>query len=428
MSKNVLSAADLDPLRRYDTPTVCNVVELFDARPRHAGYTNARIQACYPKLPPMVGYASIVPTTWPRRPSWHAPWTPRSWTPWPVVWPRCATAAGACSSSASAVAPATPRTRSTTSASSAASRATRRPTTSPSSPRAPTTMAGRRRSARGSRSRGCPSATRCSSSPSAAARASTTSRPTSSARWRPRASVGASIYGVVGAPGGTLAELADVAILIEPPPDLRTPLVESFQAVVWHALVSHPELAAQQGHWESLAASRSRERPLVGLARARPADLTSRRAGATAAGARRIPRPGRRAQRGGARSRLRRCSSRRLRSRTCACSRASPRRRGALRGRGLRARVRLQPAGGGEGQDHGRRSCSRSTSGCSSCWRARACSLDASRLCPHHPDGVVAELSGRCDCRKPAPGMLLDAAARARARPRRLVDARRHRH
>jgi D-sedoheptulose 7-phosphate isomerase len=66
--------------------------------------------------------------------------------------------------------------------------------------------------------------------------------------------VGASIYGVVGAPGGTLAELADVAILIDPPPDLRTPLVESFQAVVWHALVSHPVLARQQGHWESLAA------------------------------------------------------------------------------------------------------------------------------------------------------------------------------
>ncbi len=67
--------------------------------------------------------------------------------------------------------------------------------------------------------------------------------------------LGASIYGVVGAPGGTLAELADVAILIEPPPSLRTPLVESFQAVLWHALVSHPELAVKQGHWESLAAT-----------------------------------------------------------------------------------------------------------------------------------------------------------------------------
>jgi len=36
--------------------------------------------------------------------------------------------------------------------------------------------------------------------------------------------------------------------------------------------------------------------------------------------------------------------------------------------------------------------------------------FDATRLCLHHPDGVVAELARSCDCRKPAPGMLLDAA------------------
>jgi D-sedoheptulose 7-phosphate isomerase len=64
---------------------------------------------------------------------------------------------------------------------------------------------------------------------------------------------GASIYGVVGDPGGTLAQLADVAILICPPAALRTPLVESFQAVIWHALVSDPRLAVRPGHWESLA-------------------------------------------------------------------------------------------------------------------------------------------------------------------------------
>src|SRR4051812_25463685 len=50
--------ADLDLLRKYDTPTICNVVELFDLRSRIAGYMNGRIQACYPKLPPMVGYAA----------------------------------------------------------------------------------------------------------------------------------------------------------------------------------------------------------------------------------------------------------------------------------------------------------------------------------------------------------------------------------
>ncbi len=65
---------------------------------------------------------------------------------------------------------------------------------------------------------------------------------------------GASLYGVAGAPGGTLARLADVAILLAPPLALRTPLVESLQAVVWHGLVSHPGLARRQGHWESLAA------------------------------------------------------------------------------------------------------------------------------------------------------------------------------
>jgi regulator of RNase E activity RraA len=54
----VVTAADLDLLRRFDTPTVCNVLELSDVRPRNAGYLDHRIQACFPRLPPMVGYAS----------------------------------------------------------------------------------------------------------------------------------------------------------------------------------------------------------------------------------------------------------------------------------------------------------------------------------------------------------------------------------
>ncbi|HLI51493.1 MAG TPA: HAD family hydrolase [Thermomicrobiaceae bacterium] len=37
--------------------------------------------------------------------------------------------------------------------------------------------------------------------------------------------------------------------------------------------------------------------------------------------------------------------------------------------------------------------------------------IDAYYYCPHHPDGAVAELAIRCDCRKPEPGMLLRAAA-----------------
>jgi D-glycero-D-manno-heptose 1,7-bisphosphate phosphatase len=37
--------------------------------------------------------------------------------------------------------------------------------------------------------------------------------------------------------------------------------------------------------------------------------------------------------------------------------------------------------------------------------------LDATRLCPHHPDGSVRSLAWRCPCRKPGTGMLVDAAA-----------------
>jgi D-glycero-D-manno-heptose 1,7-bisphosphate phosphatase len=37
--------------------------------------------------------------------------------------------------------------------------------------------------------------------------------------------------------------------------------------------------------------------------------------------------------------------------------------------------------------------------------------LDDWRYCFHHPDGSDPELRGACECRKPAPGMLLDAAA-----------------
>jgi D-glycero-D-manno-heptose 1,7-bisphosphate phosphatase len=41
---------------------------------------------------------------------------------------------------------------------------------------------------------------------------------------------------------------------------------------------------------------------------------------------------------------------------------------------------------------------------------AEGASFDAFHMCLHHPDGVVPELSGDCECRKPAPGMLLEAA------------------
>lgn len=42
---------------------------------------------------------------------------------------------------------------------------------------------------------------------------------------------------------------------------------------------------------------------------------------------------------------------------------------------------------------------------------AEGARFDDFKLCLHHPDGIVEGLAGPCECRKPAPGMLLDAAA-----------------
>lgn len=36
--------------------------------------------------------------------------------------------------------------------------------------------------------------------------------------------------------------------------------------------------------------------------------------------------------------------------------------------------------------------------------------IDGTRYCPHHPDGLIPELSISCRCRKPEPGMILELA------------------
>ncbi len=55
---STISQGTLDKLRTFDTPTICNLIELFDIRPRHTGYTNRTIKAAFPEMPPMVGFAS----------------------------------------------------------------------------------------------------------------------------------------------------------------------------------------------------------------------------------------------------------------------------------------------------------------------------------------------------------------------------------
>jgi len=53
-----LSKETLAKLAKFDTPTICNVIELFDIRPRNRGYMDGRIKCNFPELPPIVGFAS----------------------------------------------------------------------------------------------------------------------------------------------------------------------------------------------------------------------------------------------------------------------------------------------------------------------------------------------------------------------------------
>ena len=64
--------------------------------------------------------------------------------------------------------------------------------------------------------------------------------------------VGSKITGVVGRDGGYTAKVADVCVIIPTVnSDNITPHSEAFQGVVWHLLVSHPALKANETKWES---------------------------------------------------------------------------------------------------------------------------------------------------------------------------------
>jgi len=52
-----VSADVLAKLAEFDTPTICNVIELFDVRPRNQGYMDQRVKCDFPEFPPMVGFA-----------------------------------------------------------------------------------------------------------------------------------------------------------------------------------------------------------------------------------------------------------------------------------------------------------------------------------------------------------------------------------
>lgn len=64
--------------------------------------------------------------------------------------------------------------------------------------------------------------------------------------------VGANIIGVLGRNGGYTASVADACVIVPTVnSEMVTPHTESFQALVWHLLVSDPRLQQMSNKWES---------------------------------------------------------------------------------------------------------------------------------------------------------------------------------
>ena len=65
--------------------------------------------------------------------------------------------------------------------------------------------------------------------------------------------VGAKVFGIVGRDGGYTAKMADACVIVPTVnTDTVTPHTESFQAVIWHLIVSHPNMKISEMKWESV--------------------------------------------------------------------------------------------------------------------------------------------------------------------------------
>ena len=67
-------------------------------------------------------------------------------------------------------------------------------------------------------------------------------------------SVGAKITGIVGRDGGHTAKVADACVIVPTPNPVHTTHAEAFQSVIWHLVVSHPEMKQVETKWESMRA------------------------------------------------------------------------------------------------------------------------------------------------------------------------------
>ncbi len=65
--------------------------------------------------------------------------------------------------------------------------------------------------------------------------------------------IGAKVLGIVGRDGGYTKKVADACVVV---PVINsntvTPHTESFQALIWHLIVSHPLFRKSEGKWESV--------------------------------------------------------------------------------------------------------------------------------------------------------------------------------
>jgi len=65
--------------------------------------------------------------------------------------------------------------------------------------------------------------------------------------------VGAKIVGVVGRNGGYTAKVADACVIVPTVNEESvTPHTETLQALIWHLLVSHPDVQIASMKWESI--------------------------------------------------------------------------------------------------------------------------------------------------------------------------------
>ncbi len=65
--------------------------------------------------------------------------------------------------------------------------------------------------------------------------------------------VEAKIFGIVGRDGGYTARVADACVIVPTVnPETITPHTESFQSIILHLLVSHPDLKRSEMKWESI--------------------------------------------------------------------------------------------------------------------------------------------------------------------------------